>query len=134
MRCNSSGDLYPVCQNTKASTPLQVPLATLSLQDWHSRLGHPRDHAFNFLSSSNLISCNKEQRSKSLSYSQIAKHKCYLSLRLSLLLRHLLVLFIVIFGLIPCSVKMVITITLFCSMISLILRVCPLKQKSEVFQ
>ncbi|GJZ23302.1 ribonuclease H-like domain-containing protein [Tanacetum coccineum] len=57
LRCDSSGDLYPV---TKPST---VPTAFVSTSSstWHQRLGHPGDDVLRSLSSRHLISCNKER-------------------------------------------------------------------------
>ncbi|GJT18513.1 hybrid signal transduction histidine kinase M [Tanacetum coccineum] len=57
LRCDSSGDLYPV---TKPST---VPAAFVSTSSstWHQRLGHPGDDVLRSLSSRHLISCNKER-------------------------------------------------------------------------
>ncbi|GJU27104.1 ribonuclease H-like domain-containing protein [Tanacetum coccineum] len=55
LRCDSSGDLYPV---TKPST---VPAAFVSTSSstWHQRLGHPGDDVLHSLSSRHLISCIK---------------------------------------------------------------------------
>ncbi|GKB80951.1 ribonuclease H-like domain-containing protein, partial [Tanacetum coccineum] len=56
LRCDSTGDLYPV---TKPST---VPHAFLTSQyTWHQRLRHPRSEVLRRVLSSNSISCNKEK-------------------------------------------------------------------------
>ncbi|GJR64496.1 ribonuclease H-like domain-containing protein [Tanacetum coccineum] len=55
LRCDSSGDLYPV---TKLST-LPAALVSTSSTTWHQRLGHPGDDVLRSLSSRHFISCNK---------------------------------------------------------------------------
>ncbi|GKF49951.1 ribonuclease H-like domain-containing protein, partial [Tanacetum coccineum] len=56
LRCDSTGDLYPV---TKPST---IPHAFLISQyTWHQRLGHPESEVLRRLLSNNLISCTKEK-------------------------------------------------------------------------
>ncbi|GJT66042.1 ribonuclease H-like domain-containing protein [Tanacetum coccineum] len=55
LRCDSSGDLYPV---TKPST-LPAAFVSTSSTMWHQRLGHPRDEVLRSLSSRHFISCNK---------------------------------------------------------------------------
>ncbi|GKE99969.1 ribonuclease H-like domain-containing protein [Tanacetum coccineum] len=53
LRCDSTGDLYPV-------TSLSYPQAFLvGQQTWHQRLGHPGSDVLRSLVSNNLISCNK---------------------------------------------------------------------------
>ncbi|GJW12303.1 ribonuclease H-like domain-containing protein [Tanacetum coccineum] len=70
LRCDSSGDLYPV---TKPSTPLIAFLST-SASTWHQRLGHPGDQVLRSLVSSRFISCNKE-KSLHICYAfQLGKH------------------------------------------------------------
>ncbi|GJW64429.1 ribonuclease H-like domain-containing protein [Tanacetum coccineum] len=59
LRCDSTGDLYPVTQQP----PLQTPALLLSFSSttWHRRLGHPGDDVIRRLESSNLILCNKSK-------------------------------------------------------------------------
>nr|GFA16921.1 ribonuclease H-like domain-containing protein [Tanacetum cinerariifolium] len=52
LRCDSSGDLYPV---TKSSTLLAAFVSTSSTT-WHQRLGHPKDEVLRSLSSQALAS------------------------------------------------------------------------------
>ncbi|GJY63626.1 ribonuclease H-like domain-containing protein [Tanacetum coccineum] len=69
LRCDSSGDLYPV---TKPSTS---PTAFLSISAsmWHQRLGYPGDQVLRSLVFSHFISCNKEKSSHSHAC-QFGKH------------------------------------------------------------
>nr|GEW91350.1 ribonuclease H-like domain-containing protein [Tanacetum cinerariifolium] len=56
LRCNCTGDLYPV------TTPSPIPQALLVSQHmWHKRLGHPGSEVLLRLVSNNFISCNKEK-------------------------------------------------------------------------
>ncbi|GJV75638.1 ribonuclease H-like domain-containing protein [Tanacetum coccineum] len=56
LRCDSTGDLYPV------TTPSPLPHAFLvSQHTWHQRLGHPGGEVLRRLVSSNFISYNKEK-------------------------------------------------------------------------
>jgi len=59
MRCNSSGDLYPILPKNQAISPLTFPSAFIALSPnlWHNRLGHPG--ATSFLRHQNFINCNK---------------------------------------------------------------------------
>nr|GFB35406.1 ribonuclease H-like domain-containing protein [Tanacetum cinerariifolium] len=70
LRCDSSGDLYPV---TKPST---IPTALLSTSSstWHQRLGHPGDEVLRSLASRQFISCNKEKTSHVCHACQLGKH------------------------------------------------------------
>ncbi|GKC42906.1 ribonuclease H-like domain-containing protein [Tanacetum coccineum] len=70
LRCDSSGDLYPV---TKPSTPPIAFLST-SASTWHQRLRHPRDQVLRSLVSSRFISCNKEKSSHICHACQLGKH------------------------------------------------------------
>ncbi|KAJ9561257.1 hypothetical protein OSB04_006417 [Centaurea solstitialis] len=68
MRCNSSGELYPVSNLHRSTSSPPVSLTTISSQIWYQRLGHPGNHIFSFL---------RKLRSHSLCSScQIAKHVC----------------------------------------------------------
>ncbi|PWA62706.1 ribonuclease H-like domain-containing protein [Artemisia annua] len=70
LRCDSSGDLYPV---TKPST---IPTAFVSTgsSTWHQRLGHPGDEVLRSLVSRNFISCNKERSTHVCHACQLGKH------------------------------------------------------------
>ncbi|GJS33974.1 ribonuclease H-like domain-containing protein [Tanacetum coccineum] len=57
LRCDSSGDLYPV---TKSST-VPATFVSTSSSTWHQRLRHPEDDVLRSLFSRYLISCNKER-------------------------------------------------------------------------
>ncbi|GJZ83166.1 ribonuclease H-like domain-containing protein, partial [Tanacetum coccineum] len=56
LRCDSTGDLYPI---TAPSPILHVFL--VSQHTWHQRLGHPGSDVLRRLVSNNVISCNKEK-------------------------------------------------------------------------
>nr|GFB24818.1 ribonuclease H-like domain-containing protein [Tanacetum cinerariifolium] len=69
LRCDSTGDLYPV---TKPST---IPHAFLTSQyTWHQRLGHPGSEVLCRLVSSDSISCNKEKLLVLCHACQLGKH------------------------------------------------------------
>nr|GEZ00598.1 ribonuclease H-like domain-containing protein [Tanacetum cinerariifolium] len=70
LRCDSSGDLYPV---TKLSSLLNA-LMSLSTSTWHQRLSHPSDDVLRSLSSRNFISCNKEKSPHVCHACQLGKH------------------------------------------------------------
>nr|GEU75806.1 ribonuclease H-like domain-containing protein [Tanacetum cinerariifolium] len=56
LRCNSTGDLYPV------TTLSPIPYVFLvSQHTWHQRRGHPGREVLRHLVSNNFISCNKEK-------------------------------------------------------------------------
>ncbi|GKC70542.1 ribonuclease H-like domain-containing protein [Tanacetum coccineum] len=55
LRCDSTGDLYPVTQQPSSQT--SVVLLSFSSTTWHRRLGHLRDDVLRRLESRNLISC-----------------------------------------------------------------------------
>lgn len=57
IRCNSSGDLYPLCW--PPPTPSAHVTTTHSLTLWHRRLGHLSRQALSHLASASHISCNK---------------------------------------------------------------------------
>ncbi|GJU63363.1 ribonuclease H-like domain-containing protein [Tanacetum coccineum] len=59
LRCDSTGDLYPVTQQPSLQTP--VVLLSFNSTTWHRRLGHPGKDVLRHLESSNLISCNKSK-------------------------------------------------------------------------
>nr|GEY72391.1 ribonuclease H-like domain-containing protein [Tanacetum cinerariifolium] len=70
LRCDSSGDLYPV---TKPSI-IPTTLLSTSSSTWHQRLGHPGDEVLRSLASRQFISCNKEKSSHVCHACQLGKH------------------------------------------------------------
>ncbi|GJS54483.1 ribonuclease H-like domain-containing protein [Tanacetum coccineum] len=70
LRCDSSGDLYPVTQ------PSTIPHALLSISHstWHQRLGHPGKEVLRSLVSRQFISCNKENSHHICHACQLGKH------------------------------------------------------------
>ncbi|GJT44895.1 ribonuclease H-like domain-containing protein [Tanacetum coccineum] len=70
LRCDNSGDLYPVTK------PSYVPSALLSVSPatWHQRLGHPDAEVIWSLISCNFISCNEENSSHICYACQLGKH------------------------------------------------------------
>ncbi|GKA37661.1 ribonuclease H-like domain-containing protein [Tanacetum coccineum] len=56
LRCDSTGDLYPVTARSPIPSPFLV-----SQQTWHQRLGYPRSDVLRRLVSKNVFSCNKEK-------------------------------------------------------------------------
>ncbi|GKD63586.1 ribonuclease H-like domain-containing protein [Tanacetum coccineum] len=72
LRCDSTGDLYPVTQQPSSQTP--VVLLSFSSTTWHRRLGHPEDDVLRRLESKNLISCRKSKLSALCHACQLGKH------------------------------------------------------------
>ncbi|GJS60999.1 ribonuclease H-like domain-containing protein [Tanacetum coccineum] len=70
LRCDISGDLYPV---TKPS-PLPTAFVSTNSTTWHQRLGHPGDEVLRSLTSRRFISCNKEKSSHVFHACQLGKH------------------------------------------------------------
>ncbi|GJV81664.1 ribonuclease H-like domain-containing protein [Tanacetum coccineum] len=70
LRCDSSGDLYPV---TKPS-PVPSALLSISPTTWHQRLGYPGAEVLRSLISRNYISCNKEKSSHICHACHLGKH------------------------------------------------------------
>ncbi|GKC06877.1 ribonuclease H-like domain-containing protein [Tanacetum coccineum] len=70
LKCDSSGDLYPVTK------PSPIPSALLSINPttWHKRLGHLGAEVLRSLISRNYISCNKETSSHICHTCQLGKH------------------------------------------------------------
>ncbi|GKB87010.1 ribonuclease H-like domain-containing protein [Tanacetum coccineum] len=69
LRCDSTGDLYPV------TTPSPLPQALLVSQlTWHQRFGHPGSEVLRRLVSHNFISCNKEKPPALCHACQLGKH------------------------------------------------------------
>nr|GEV39724.1 ribonuclease H-like domain-containing protein [Tanacetum cinerariifolium] len=57
LRCDSTGDLYPVTQQPSSSTTFALLSSNPTM--WHKRLGHPSEDVLRRLESSRFISCNK---------------------------------------------------------------------------
>ncbi|GJS64938.1 ribonuclease H-like domain-containing protein [Tanacetum coccineum] len=70
LRCNSTGDLYPVLPSTLSPTAL---LST-NISTWHQRLGHPGNEVFPFLVTNKMIDCNKPKSLTLCHACQIGKH------------------------------------------------------------
>nr|GEW36476.1 ribonuclease H-like domain-containing protein [Tanacetum cinerariifolium] len=69
LRCDSTGDLYPV------TTPSLIPHVLLvSQHTWHQCLGHPRREVRHHLVSNNFISCNKKKIPVLCHACQLGKH------------------------------------------------------------
>ncbi|GJT83636.1 ribonuclease H-like domain-containing protein [Tanacetum coccineum] len=70
LRCDSSGDLYPV------TSPSPTPHVFLSVSPstWHQRLGHPGEDVLRSLKSRQYISYNKEKSSHLCHACQLGKH------------------------------------------------------------
>ncbi|GJU86194.1 ribonuclease H-like domain-containing protein [Tanacetum coccineum] len=69
LRCDSTGDLYPV------TTPSPIPHAFLVSQHmWHQRIGHPGSEVLRHLVCNNVISCNKEKPPVLCHACQLGKH------------------------------------------------------------
>ncbi|GJR33244.1 ribonuclease H-like domain-containing protein [Tanacetum coccineum] len=69
LRCDSTGDLYPV------TSPSPIPQAFLvSPHAWHQQLGHPGNDVMRRLVSNNFISCNKEKPPVLCYACQLGKH------------------------------------------------------------
>nr|GFA75489.1 ribonuclease H-like domain-containing protein [Tanacetum cinerariifolium] len=72
LRCDSTGDLYPVTQQPSSQIP--VVLLLFSSTTWHKCLGHPGDDMLRRLESRNLISCRKSKLSALCHAFQLDKH------------------------------------------------------------
>ncbi|GJZ42405.1 ribonuclease H-like domain-containing protein [Tanacetum coccineum] len=69
LRCDSTGDLYPV------TTPSLIPQSLLvSQHTWHQRLRHPISEVLRRLVSNNFISCNKDKPPVLCHACQLGKH------------------------------------------------------------
>ncbi|GJR75693.1 ribonuclease H-like domain-containing protein [Tanacetum coccineum] len=68
LRCDSTGDLYPV---TNPTTPQAF---LVSQHTWHQRLGHPGSDVLRSLVSNNFISCNKTKSPMLCHACQLGKH------------------------------------------------------------
>ncbi|GJY08475.1 ribonuclease H-like domain-containing protein, partial [Tanacetum coccineum] len=72
LRCDSTGDLYPVTQQPSSTTTFA--LLTSSPKTWHRRFGHPGEDVLRRLESGHLISCNKSKLSALCHAFQLGKH------------------------------------------------------------
>ena len=61
MRCNSSGDLYPVTTRPTIDFSTPSTFTVVSPDLWHNRLGHPGTPVLSSLRRNNFIICNKFQ-------------------------------------------------------------------------
>ncbi|GJR36130.1 ribonuclease H-like domain-containing protein [Tanacetum coccineum] len=69
LRCDSSGDLYPVTESSS------IPHVFLTSQyTWHQRLGHLGSEVLRRVLSNNSISCNKEKSPVLCHACQLGKH------------------------------------------------------------
>jgi len=60
VRCDSTGDLYPLFSINQATPPDNpTPFTAISSAIWHNRLGHPGPAVFRSLRRNNFIDCNK---------------------------------------------------------------------------
>ncbi|GJY01060.1 ribonuclease H-like domain-containing protein [Tanacetum coccineum] len=70
LRCDSSGDLYPVT----SPSPTPYVLLSVSPNTWHQRLGHPGEHVLRSLKSRQYISYNKDKSLHLCHACQLGKH------------------------------------------------------------
>ncbi|GKD82044.1 ribonuclease H-like domain-containing protein, partial [Tanacetum coccineum] len=70
LRCDSSGDLYPVIK----PSPIPSALLSISPSTWHQHLRHPGAKVLRSLISRNYILCNKEKSSHICHACQLGKH------------------------------------------------------------
>ncbi|GJU55465.1 ribonuclease H-like domain-containing protein [Tanacetum coccineum] len=68
LRCDSTGDLYPV------TSPSYPKAFLVSQHTWHQRLGHPGSDVLRSLVSNNFISCNKTKSPVLCHACQLGKH------------------------------------------------------------
>lgn len=69
MRCDSTGDLYPV------TAPSRQALLSVAPLIWHLRLGHPDRHVFKTLVDNHSILCSNNNKITSVCHSfQMGKH------------------------------------------------------------
>ncbi|CAJ2641560.1 unnamed protein product [Trifolium pratense] len=61
MRCNSSGELYPLTPRPSTQSTTPSTFVALSNNLWHDRLGHPGASILNSLHQNKFIVCNKFQ-------------------------------------------------------------------------
>lgn len=63
MRCNSTGDLYPITESMLRQLKTPSTFAAISQDLWHHRLGHPGVHVLSSLRNKNYIQCNRNKQS-----------------------------------------------------------------------
>ncbi|KAJ9560502.1 LOW QUALITY PROTEIN: hypothetical protein OSB04_005662 [Centaurea solstitialis] len=73
MRCNSSGDLYPIPSSFKSSRSTPSTFVVVKPSIWHARLGHPGPTILQSLRSSNLISSSSDSFSCVCSSCELGK-------------------------------------------------------------
>ena len=99
MRCDSTGDLYPLFSNSQAiSSKNQSAFTALPSDIWHNRLGHPGHNILKSLCNKKLIDCNRLVKFFVLLV-LLGNILGYLSMIRYLILFFRLILFIVNFGL-----------------------------------
>ena len=74
VRCNSSGQLYPLFPSTATSPPEAFLADAQSSTVWHRRLGHLSNEAFSTLARTSVISCNKFDHSPLCHACQLGRH------------------------------------------------------------
>ncbi|KAJ9552319.1 hypothetical protein OSB04_016364 [Centaurea solstitialis] len=73
MRCNSSGERYPISVGPVASSTATT-LLTVSPTTWHNHLGHPGISIFNLLQCSNSIPSRRLKNNDSCNSCSLGKH------------------------------------------------------------
>jgi hypothetical protein len=74
VRCNSSGQLYPLFPSVDTSPPQAFLADAQSSTIWHRRLGHLGDEVFSTLAHSSSIICNKFYRTPLCHACQLGRH------------------------------------------------------------
>ncbi|GJU76227.1 ribonuclease H-like domain-containing protein [Tanacetum coccineum] len=72
LRCDSTGDLYPITQQPSSTTTFALLL--LSPTTWYRRIGHPSEDVLRRLESSHFISYNKTKLPALCHACQLGKH------------------------------------------------------------
>jgi hypothetical protein len=72
MRCNSSGDLYPIATRPPSTAQPPSTYAALSTELWHNRLGHPGAHILSSLHRDNFLICNKSRNIQEPFYNSLS--------------------------------------------------------------
>jgi hypothetical protein len=60
LRCDSTGDLYPLCKNSHSTTGNNIFVVQLTGDLWHARLGHPGDSQLHQILCSFDFHCSKD--------------------------------------------------------------------------
>ena len=75
MRCDSSGDLYPLFPTSQANlSGTHSNFSALSTDLWHNRLGHPGDVVLRSLRNQKFIECNNKACNSFCSSCPLGKH------------------------------------------------------------